>query len=108
MGVPRDRGRASPPAPRSGPAASRSRASREPRKPAPPVMTTFTMARLRPGPSARVILRAPGDRLLDRGLHLRGTLHVRHVPGAVDQAADRAGQRLGLRRGDDPVFAAPE
>ena len=44
MSVTRDSGRAPSPATSSEPAASRSLASREPRNPAPPVITTFTTA----------------------------------------------------------------
>ena len=49
----------------------------------------------------------PGDRLLDRGLHLGRPLHVRHVPGAVEQVTGRAGHGLRLRGRDDAVRACP-
>src|SRR5690242_15442893 len=132
MSVTRDSGRAPPPATSSMPAASSSLVSREPRNPAPPVTTTFTTALpcitgLNHGDSHLMTWDAarrgagrqgaggeggasarPGDGFLDRGLYLGRTLHLRHVPGAVDQVTDRTGHRLGLRRRDDPVGATPD
>src|SRR6516165_1446329 len=110
MRVSRDSGRAACPATGSDPAASNSRASREPRKPAPPVTTTCTPASYVPedgpelpaGPLGRCQPTQPQD-LGVPGLQYRLDDVHRRVYGRLEIPGDAVTQETARQRPPEPL-----